>query len=341
MNILKINKRFVQEAFSVVKVMAVFCAFIITEANAQSNNPIPVVNASNATLNVRNFNKTMSDGANVNFWTFCNGAMGMGGGCNTLVGPTLEIAPNVQTNVTLNMMMAPQELNPYQGHTIHWHGLDVAQSEDGVPETGAAVNGDTYNFNVDNRYIGSHMYHCHVHTVKHLEMGMYGAFIVKDGKKINSSGVLYDLEWNLMYSSVDPTYHTATGDSTVFAGYNAKYFLANGKEGKTMAAASEIYTASPGKKMAIRVMGIHSVNGVFSIVNASGAAQSFTIYNSDGFALPVPKTVTSMRIDPGQTADLMITLPATTGTFYTKMEYKDLRKNLNITNGVLYSRLNF
>jgi len=49
-------------------------------------------------------------------------------------------------------------------------------SEDGVPETGAGVNGDTYNLSVNSRYIDGHMYHCHVHTVKHLEMGMYDAF---------------------------------------------------------------------------------------------------------------------------------------------------------------------
>jgi len=82
------------------------------------------------------------------------------------------------------------------------------------------TNGDTYTFSVDGRYVGAHMYHCHVHTVKHLEMGMYGPFVVRavDGAgnfltTINEGGPSYDVEWNLLLSTVDPAYHTATGDS--------------------------------------------------------------------------------------------------------------------------------
>lgn len=305
---------------------------------------IPVLNASNLTLAVRSITRTMSDGASVNFWVFCQsgGGGGMGGGC-TLPSPVLEIAPNQQANVTLNMMMAPQEAQPYHGHTIHFHGLDVRQSEDGVPETGAPVLGDTYTFTVDNRYIGSHMYHCHVHTVKHLEMGMYGAFIVKDGNKINQNGDTYDYEWNMVLSTVDPAYHTgaATGDSTVFADYNPKYFLINGNEGLSRNTPAETLTAAPGAKVAIRVIGIHSVNSTFSIRTSGGSARSFKIYNIDGFALQTPKTVTSMEVSPGQTKDIMITLPTGSGSLYPQIVYEDLRNRSAYNNGTVYTRLNY
>jgi hypothetical protein len=307
---------------------------------------IPVFDATNVTLVVRRINRTMSDGNNVNYWVFCEGGMGgnssdgMAGGC-TLPSPVLELGVNQQANITLNMMMAPQEPAPYHGHTIHPHGVDVAQSEDGVPETGAPVNGDTYNFSVDSRYVGSHMYHCHVHTVKHLEMGMYGALIVKDGNRISSGGPSYDFEWNMVLSTVDPAYHTATGDSTVFADYNPRYFLINGQEGLSSNAPAEVLTAAPGANVAIRLIGIHSVNSTFQIRNASGARQSFTLHNIDGFALTNPRSVTSLEVSPGQTKDIMVTLPNSSGTWYPEVSYRDLRNSNVYNNGTVYTQLDF
>jgi plastocyanin len=308
------------------------------------------LNAANGvSIAVRSVNKTMSDGQNVTFWVWCaGGGMGGGGGCAAPANPVLELGVGQQANVTLDMMMAPQENPPYHGHTIHWHGLDVAQSEDGVPETGASVLGDNYRFTVDSRYIGSHMYHCHVHTVKHLEMGMYAPFIVRavDGagnfvNVINDGGPSYDYEMILMYSSVDRSYHTATGDSTVFADYNPKYFLINGNEGRSTSAPAVTLAAAPGAKVALRLMGVQSVNTTFEIKNSSGSSVSFTQHNFDGYKLPSTKTLTKLDLSPGQTADVMVTLPSTTGTYYPQVTFKNLRNGGTYSNGTVYTRLTF
>ncbi|KPJ96834.1 MAG: hypothetical protein AMJ55_01510 [Gammaproteobacteria bacterium SG8_15] len=303
---------------------------------------IPVLDATNVTLVVRSINKTMSDGRNVTFWVFCENGMGGGGGGGcTLPSPVLEMNVGETANINLNMMMAPQENPPYHGHTIHPHGVDVPQSEDGVPETGAPVLGDTYTFSVDSRYAGSHMYHCHVHTVKHLEMGMYGALIVKNGNRINSGGPTYDFEWNMVMSAVDPAYHTAVQDSPVFADYNPRYFLINGQEGLSTGSPAEVFTAAPGARVAIRLIGIHSVNGTFRIRSSGGSNQSFTVHNVDGFALPSPKTVTSVEVSPGQTKDIMITLPSGSGSLYPEFSYRNLRNNSTYSNGTVYTRLDY
>ena len=305
-----------------------------------------VLNAANGvTIKVQSLKKTMSDDKSVLFWVWCADGMG---DCN-IAGPTLELGVGQQLNVDLGINdMTPQEDTPYQGHTIHWHGLDVLQSEDGVPETGAAVLGDNYKFTVDSRYVGSHMYHCHVHTVKHLEMGMYAPLIVKAVDSagnftnvINSGGPTYDYEWNLMYSSVDPAYHTAVGDSTTFADYNPKYFLINGNEGLSKTAPAETVTAAPGKKVAIRLMGVQSVNSTFEIKNASGSSQSFTVHNKDGYKLPSTQTLTRLDLSPGQTADVMVTLPSTAGSWYPQVTFKNLRNGGAYSNGAVYTRLNF
>jgi hypothetical protein len=303
---------------------------------------VPVLDATNVNLVVRAINKTMSDGNNVTFWVFCEDGMagGGGGGC-TLPSPVLELGVGQQADIVLNMMMAPQEQPPYHGHTIHPHGVDVAQSEDGVPETGAPVLGDTYNFSVDSRYVGSHMYHCHVHTVKHLEMGMYGALIVKSGNSINNNGPSYDFEWNMVLSTVDPAYHTAVQDSPVFADYNPRYFLVNGMEGRSQGAPAETFTAAPGARVAIRLVGIHSVNSTFRIRDSGGSSRTFTVHNVDGFALPSAQNVTSVEVSPGQTKDIMVTLPTSSSSWYPEVSYRDLRNNSTYNNGTVYTRLDF
>lgn len=306
----------------------------------------------NVTKCVRTLNKTMSDGARVSFWVFGNG----GGMCSGAALPAAPIEIGVYPdgttitdtlNLTLNMMMAPQENAPYNGHTIHLHGADVATAEDGVPDTGAPVNGDTYTWTPTRDMAGSYMYHCHVHTVKHLEMGMYGPMIVRPK---NASGVWlnqlthntatsYDYVQNYVLSTVDPAYHTATGDSPVFADYNPKYFLITGNEGKTPAAPAISLAAAKGKKVALRLIGIHSVNSTFAVKDAAGNAKPFTVYTQDGRALATPETVTSLDISPGQRFDIIFNTPSTAGTWYPQVTFKKLRDNGSYS--TVYGRVSF
>lgn len=307
----------------------------------------------NQSVCVRNLDKRMSDGATVRFWGFTSNCMGMGGGL--LPGPQVRVgvypAGSGMTdtlNLTLNMMMAPQEAAPYDGHTIHLHGADVGQGEDGVPETGAAVNGDTYTWTPTSEMGGSYMYHCHVHTVKHLEMGMVGAMVAQprnaSGAWLNqlthNTATVYDYAQDYVLSTVDPAYHTATGDSTVFADYNPRYFLVAGNEGRTASAPAISLAAATNKKVALRLIGIHSVNSTFSVKDASGNAKPFTVYTRDGREL-APQTVTSLDVSPGQTFDIIFTTPSTAGTWYPQVAYKNLRNNATYANGTVYGRVTF
>jgi FtsP/CotA-like multicopper oxidase with cupredoxin domain len=294
----------------------------------------------NKTYCVGSLSKTLS-GKSVTFWGYrdCSGGMGGGGmmGGATVPGPILEIGTGDTLNLSLNVnMMTPQEAAPYNGHTIHLHGADVQTSEDGVPETNNnAVNGDTYTWSPLPGHEGSYPYHCHVHTVKHLEMGMYSAIIVRprspSGAFLNQLNqdfaTAYDYSQVYVLSTVDPAYHTASGDSTVFADYNPQYFLIGGKEGKTASAPAMTLAAATGKKAAFRLIGMHSVNSTFQVKDSAGNAKPFTVYIRDGRALPVPRTVTSLDISPGQRADLIVSLPTASGTWYPQVTYKTLRNN--------------
>ena len=177
----------------------------------------------NQSICVGTLNKTLS-GTSIPFWGFsnCSGGGMMGGGTATVPGPIMEIGSGDTLNVSFTAMaMGAMEPAPYTGHTIHLHGADVQTSEDGVPETnGNTVMGDTYTWSPSVGHEGSYMYHCHVHTVKHLEMGLYSAIIVRprdtSGNFLNQLtpdvATAYDYSQTYILSTVDPAYHTATGD---------------------------------------------------------------------------------------------------------------------------------
>ena len=77
-----------------------------------------------------------------------------------------------------NLGPAEPGVHPFP-HTVHLHGLDVDQASDGVPETGAVARvGETITYRFVATHAGTYWYHCHVDTVEHLTMGMYGALIV-------------------------------------------------------------------------------------------------------------------------------------------------------------------
>lgn len=296
----------------------------------------------NKTLCVRAVDLNLS-GTMVPFWGFTD----CGGSPGQVPGPLLEVGVGDTLNLTFNLAGAPQEPAPYNGHTIHLHGADVPQSEDGVPETGSAVDGDTYTWTPTAEMAGSYPYHCHVHTVKHLEMGMYGTIVIRPkdaaGNFLNqittNSATAYDYRQYYLLSTVDPNYHTAVGDSTVFADYVPTNFLIDGKEGKSTSAPAISLTAAPSKKVALGLIGMHSVNSTFQIKDSAGKAQSFTVYVQDGRAWPTPTSVTSIDLSPGQRFDILFTLPSSSGTWYPQVTYKKVRDNAAYA--TVYGKISF
>jgi len=310
----------------------------------------------NVTRCVGSLNKTLS-GQTVTFWGFGTGGMMMMWCTGALPGAAIEVGVypagsgmSDTLNLTLNIgMMTPQEAAPYRGHTIHMHGADVPTSEDGVPETYNDTNGDTYTWTPTTEMAGSYLYHCHVHTVKHLEMGMYGALIARprntSGTWLNqlthNTATAYNYVQNYVFGTVDPAYHTATGDSTVFADYNPVYFMISGNQGLTTSAPAITLAAARNRKVALRLLGLHSANSTFAVKDGSGNAKSFTVYTQDGRELSTPQTVTSLDVTPGQRFDIIFTTPSTAGTWYPQVTYKNLRNGTAYTNGTVYGRVTF
>jgi manganese oxidase len=181
-----------------------------------------------------------------------------------------------------------------QPHSIHFHGqLGLSQQMDGVPATSATVNPGkefVYEFTAVNS--GTMMYHCHVATYNHVDMGMYGAMIIdaKDEKKDWDKEVTLILDdWAV--GNMDPFATVTKRD------YN--YFTVNGKAfPETVPVEGKV-----GEKVKIRFinMGYRS----FSI-HSHGYGGLITHF--DGFPVPQPYQRDVFTVAPGERTDVLITL---------------------------------
>ncbi len=93
-------------------------------------------------------------------------------------------------------------------HTIHWHGIILANEMDGVPNgtqwgTGP---GQTFRYLFRAQPAGTHFYHCHNMTNLHVQAGMFGALIIEP-RNPNEDLVRrvfpYQREYTMLLSEVD------------------------------------------------------------------------------------------------------------------------------------------
>ena len=179
------------------------------------------------------FAATMWDDTVITTWGFSEGS-----NYPPLPGPTLYA--NEGDTIIVNIRNQSQPFH----HTIHWHGLDVDQANDGVPQLSfdlAHMDDSTYTFVAS--HAGTYLYHCHVASIVHVQMGMYGNVIIHAANGENQAytgGPSYTKEYNWLMSEIDkewhdsvPLHHDKPKDSVYMEfhvpPYVPEYFLINGK----------------------------------------------------------------------------------------------------------------
>jgi FtsP/CotA-like multicopper oxidase with cupredoxin domain len=181
-----------------------------------------------------------------------------------------------------------------QPHSIHFHGqLGLSQAMDGVPVTSQAVKpGAEFVYEFTATSTGTMIYHCHVASYSHIDMGMSGALIVEPKNEEKS----WDKEYTMMLDD------WAVGDMDPFTNVthrNYNYFTVNGKafpettpiEGKV------------GERVKVRFINIGYRS--FSI-HSHGYGGLIT--HLDGFKLDHPYTRDVFTVAPGERMDVEITL---------------------------------
>jgi len=173
---------------------------------------------------------TLDGGDETQFWGY-GLVNGNGSYTTSLPGPTLILSQG--DSIYINMFNDSPE-----DHTIHLHGLDVGQLNDGVPATSFAVDPQqtvTYAFKAN--YAGVYLYHCHVLTTLHLTMGMYGMIVVKNSPNPNlifTNGPSFNKEYNFLTSDMDRTWNDNTLSIPPMYRFKADYFMVNGKSGNQL-----------------------------------------------------------------------------------------------------------
>ncbi|MDG1842183.1 MAG: multicopper oxidase domain-containing protein [Crocinitomicaceae bacterium] len=195
-------------------------------------------------------------------------------------------------------------------HTIHLHGLDVNQANDGVPMLSFSVDHmdhGWYHFKAP--HAGTYLYHCHVGSTIHLQAGMYGPIIIRPSDGSNTTwdgGYPFDTETMLFMSEFDTFWHTdsildhehdttAVYDPLEIPPYTPDYFLINGLSDQQL-------------KDSVELLSITNYENYFRLVNIGycsnkvifPSALSAEIIDSDGRPLPTIETTDTIEIYPGE-----------------------------------------
>ncbi len=164
-------------------------------------------------MNFFNRDLEMPDGRDVEFWGFEDKLIDSD---EDVIRPSSLI--RVSEGDIVHVTLKPSK----RQHTIHLHGIEIDSHNDGVGHTSFEVTGSyTYQFHAGapfralddprpkTRGAGTYIYHCHVNTVLHFHMGMWGGLIVDPATGPGTAfhnGPDYDDERFWFIGDVDPTW---------------------------------------------------------------------------------------------------------------------------------------
>lgn len=235
----------------------------------------------------------LEDGHVTNAWGF-----GWAGQPMTVPAPTLIMTTGDSVAVAMRNVST-------EAHTIHLHGLDVDQVNDGVPHTSFYVyNGDSATYRFRAAYPGTYIYHCHVTTTMHLTMGMYGLLVVRHpGNVLFDGGPAYVHERLFLSSDLEVRVNDDPLMAFPFHEIRPDRFLLNGLSGAQILADTTMHVdARVGEPVLFRVANI-----AYSVVRyVFPPGTNATVHMSDGRPLPTAFTTDTLELYPGERFSVLL-----------------------------------
>jgi FtsP/CotA-like multicopper oxidase with cupredoxin domain len=139
-------------------------------------------------------------------------------------GPLSVPAPILRTTEGEDMEVTLDNTDGQRAHTVHFHGVTKKWKDDGVPTTtGITVEpGEKHTYEIPANVPGTHLYHCHFQTHRHIDMGMYGILRVdpegyeEADKEYFMTVKEWDSDLNKMMAGQDASYSPRERNPDVF-----------------------------------------------------------------------------------------------------------------------------
>jgi FtsP/CotA-like multicopper oxidase with cupredoxin domain len=224
-------------------------------------------------------------------------------------GPTLTYFEGDSVELKLRNM------SQGASHTIHLHGLDVDQQNDGVPNLSFEVgHNETKSYFFKAPHPGTYLYHCHVTSALHAQAGMYGLLIVKPNTGINETwegGYTYDSDYAWMTSELDLAWHEdsiinqphdTTTNQVHLPDYNPTYFLVNGRSEQQLTEDGIPVIASANEIVLLRLANIGYYGNTYHFPMHLNAR----IISSDGRPFPSIEFSDSLTVMPGERYQVLL-----------------------------------
>lgn len=241
----------------------------------------------------------LENGSSVQFWGYGDNTPPNPGNKVFLPGPQLRF--KVEDSAVVHFKNNSPEM-----HTIHFHGLDVNQANDGVGHTSQDIApNQTFDYRFKCTNEGTFLYHCHVLTTLHLAMGMYGTVVVgpSNGSSSLSTGLPnYDSEYLMLSSEFDLDWNTNPISPGPFHLFEANYSMINGLSGTQLQNGDHDILGNVNSFIAIRLANIGYGRTKFDFPSNL----TVVAYLSDGRLLPSPIQASSFDLYPGERFDLLV-----------------------------------
>jgi FtsP/CotA-like multicopper oxidase with cupredoxin domain len=232
------------------------------------------------TLEIRKTEGEIAPGVKVAQWAFA-----LPGQRPSVPGPEIRVKEGDLVRITVRN-------TDDQPHSAHLHGIaDLAQSMDGVPHHSLLVKpGESYTYEFVATRPGTHAYHCHVDTFRHVDMGMYGALIVEprdDASKF----------WQIEKTFVVDEWDSKQDPYALKHDPHPDYAIVNGKTAPLL----EPVSVPKGTTALFRFVNIGNYPHSLHL-----HGNHFLVVSKDGYPVPAPWEADTILIGPGERYDVLL-----------------------------------